>query len=100
MDMTNKLGAWQELFQGAPGYGHIPRAMSPQDSTDGGIVQRIQAAVQQGMISPQAGKYLVENLLDDDNATMDAVRRMPRPQNMPMLENTFPYSLNNGLLGE
>lgn len=100
MQMTNKLGLFQELYPGSPGLGHIPRAMTAEDSTDGGIVARIQEAVKQRMISPEAAQYLIENLLASDSDTVQAVRRMPVPKASPMMENTFPYSLNNGLLGE
>lgn len=98
MQMTPNLPMYEELFQGAPGLGHIPRAMSPQDSTDGGIVDRIKKAAMQGMISPQAAQYLMENLLDSDDSARAALRRMPGPANMPPLENTFPYGLMRGLL--
>lgn len=98
MEMTKNLGMFQEVFPGSPGLGHMPRAISSQDSTDGGIVERLQMAVQQGMISPQAAQYLMENLLDSDEQSRAAVRPMPRPQNMPPMSNTFPFSLKNGLL--
>ena len=99
MDMTKNLGTYEELFQGSPGLGHIPRAMTQSDSTDEGIVDRIKAAVQQGMISPQAGQYLIENLLQGDQDSRKAVRGMPGPSNMPSISNTMPYSMMRGLLG-
>lgn len=98
MQMTKNLGLLEELVPGSPGLGHMPRAMAPQDMTDGGIIERIQMAVQQGMISPEAGQYLVENLLQDDQETAQALRGMPGPQNMPPMNNVFPHSLRNGLL--
>lgn len=55
MELTRNLPMYEELISGAPGYGHLPRRMSPQDSTDAGIAARIQQAVQQGMLSPQVG---------------------------------------------
>lgn len=95
MKMTSNLGQYEELVHGSPGLGHMPRAMGPQDTTDGGIVQRIQEAVQRGMISPEAGQYLVDNLLQDDQESAKALSGMPVPQNMPPAENTFPHSLSN-----
>lgn len=98
--MTQNLGMYQEVVPGAAGLGHMQRAMRPEDSTDNGIVQRIQQAVEQGMISRQAGQYLIENLMEESGMAANALRGMPGPQNMPPLENTFPYSARRGLLGE
>jgi hypothetical protein len=98
MQMTQNLGMYEELYPGAPGLGHIPRATKPTDMTDGGIVDRIKKAVSMGYISPEAAAYLVENLLEDDAMTQQAVRGMPGPRAMPLLNQTFPHSLNNGLL--
>jgi hypothetical protein len=92
MQMTQNLGLLEELVPGSPGLGHLPRRMTPQDNTDGGITQRIQAAVQQGLISPQAGQYLMENLLQDDAQTAQALRGMPGGV-MPPMNNVFPHSL-------
>jgi len=100
MEMTQNLPMYQELIQGAPGLGHIPRPMTPEDNTDEGIVQRIVMAVQEGMISPQAGQYLIENLMGGQEETREAMRGMPRPQNMPALSNTHPYGSMRGLLDE
>ena len=100
MEMTKNLGMYSELVPGASGLGHIPRKMSPQDSTDGGISSRIMQAVQQGMISQEAGKYLIENLLDDDQTTRQALRGMPSPRNMPPMDQVEPYSMMRGLLGD
>jgi hypothetical protein len=100
MKMTNNLPMYEEVFQGSPGLGHMPRRMTAQDSTDGGIVNRIQMAIQQGMISQEAGKYLIENLLDDDQTTRQALRGMPSPRNMPPMDQVEPYSMMRGLLGD
>lgn len=100
MQMTKNLGMYQELIPQSPGLGHIPRAMKPQDSTDSGIVQRLQMAVQQGMISPEAAQYLMENLMGGQDEIAEGLRGMPRPRNMPPLEQTIPYSMIPGLLGE
>ena len=100
MEMTKNLGLFQELIPGSPGLGHMPRAMRPEDSTDAGIVQRIQAAVQQGMISPQAAKFLMENLMASQQDVAQGLRGMPGPNAMPALNNTAPYSMMRGLLGE
>ena len=95
MDMTQNLGMYQEVFPGAPGLGHMPRAMKSDDMTDMGIVNRLKAAVQQGMISPQAAEFLMSDLL---GGSQEVVRGMPMPRNMPDLASTFPYSLTRGLL--
>jgi hypothetical protein len=96
MKMAPNLPMYEEVFQGSPGLGHMPRRMTAQDSTDGGIVNRIQMAIQQGMISQEAGMYLIENLLQDDETSKQAIRGMPMPQNMPPMNNVHPYG---GLLG-
>ena len=100
MEMTKNLGLFSELIPGSPGLGHMPRAMAPEDSTDTGIMQRIQSAVQQGMISPQAAKFLLENMIAGQQETAQGLRGMPRPQNMPPMNQTEPHSMMRGLLGE
>ena len=94
MKMTNNLPMMQEVFQGSPELGHMQRPMTQDDGTDEGIAMRIQQAVEQGLISPEAGMYLIENIMGGQQEQMQAVRGMPRPQNMPPMNNI------RGLLGE
>ncbi len=98
MEMTRNLPMYEELVPGAPGLGHLPRKMAPADTTDGGIIDRIKMAAGQGLISMEAASYLMENLLQDDAVTANALRRMPGPQTMPPISNTFPHGLKRGLL--
>jgi hypothetical protein len=100
MKMTQNLPMYEEIVQGNPSYGHMPRAMTRQDSTEDGIVKRIGAAVSQGLISKEVGAYLVETLLANgelyEGDEMDgsfAMDSMEPPKRMPMPNNVFPNSL-------
>jgi hypothetical protein len=69
--------------------------MAYQDNTDGGIIQRIMTAAQQGLIHPQVANYLMENLLDSDTSTNQAIGQMPQA---PMRPNPMDV-VTKGLLG-
>jgi len=96
MKLAQNLPLHQELVPGSPGLGHIRRAMTPQDMTDGGIAERIHSAVQQGMISPEAAGYLLDDMLGDGGQTKLArqLRRMSMPKAMPAVSDTIPYGWN------
>jgi hypothetical protein len=80
---TNYLPTLEPLDQSNPAAGHMQRPMAYQDNTDGGIIQRIMTAAQQGLIHPQVANYLMENLLDDDRSTNQVIGKMPQAPMQP-----------------
>ena len=91
----NFLPMMEPLDPMRPQSGYMQRPAAYQDNTDGGIIQRIMTAAQQGLIHPQVANYLMENLLDDDRSTNQAISQMPSAPSMPAPNNIVP----KGLLG-
>lgn len=93
---TNYLPTQQPLDPANPSSGYMQRPMADQDTTDGGIIDRIKQAASQGLIHPKVAEYLMENLLDDDASTNQAIAQMPAA---PMQPNPMDVVQSQGLLG-
>ncbi len=97
MDMKreNFLPMMQPLDPNRPQSGFMQRSMGPESHGDQGIIDRIMFAAKQGMIHPQVVNYLMENLLEDDQASNQAISQLPSAPVMPAANNIVP----KGLLG-
>ena len=91
----NFLPMMQPLDPQRPQSGFMQRPMSQDSYTDQGVVDRIMFAAKQGMIHPEVVKYLMENLLESDQASNQAISQMPSAPNMPNPQNI----VHKGLLG-
>jgi len=87
LKMTQNLPMLEPLDPQRPQSGYMRRAMTPQDSTDSGIIERIMYAAKQGAISPEVVNYLMENLLENDTQSNAAISQMPGAPNMPNPNN-------------
>jgi len=101
MDLRNinYLPTQEPLDPSNPSSGYMQRPMADQDQTDGGIIDRIKQAASQGLIHPKVADYLMENLLDDDMATNQAIAQMPSAPMQPMPQDIVSNAPRNGLLG-
>jgi hypothetical protein len=93
MKLAQNLPMHQEVVSGAPGLGHMRRAMTLEDMTDGGIAQRIQEAVQRGFISQEAASYLLDNPMGEGNEIARQLRMLSGPSAMPAVSDTVPYGM-------
>ena len=91
----NFLPMMEPLDPMRPQSGFMQRPMSQDSYTDQGVIDRIMFAAKQGMIHPKVVEYLMENLLDDDRSTNQAISQMPSAPSMPAANNIVP----KGLLG-
>jgi hypothetical protein len=96
MDMKreNFLPMMQPLDPQRPQSGYMQRPMNAESYTDQGIADRIMFAAQQGMIAPEVANYLMENMMQPERASQQAIRQMPAAQNMPNEMNIVPGLLN------
>ena len=96
---ANYLPKYDPLTQGNPQAGYIRRPMSPEDSTDMGITQRIFEAAKAGLIHPQFAQYLIENLGSDQdsydaiNNDEEAARGIPAAPVQPNPMDVVPKGL-------
>ena len=74
---TNYLPMLEPLDQQRPQSGYMQRSMGPESGTDQGIIDRIMIAAKQGMIHPKVVEYLMENLLENDQTSNQAISQMP-----------------------
>jgi hypothetical protein len=95
MDMKreNFLPMMEPLDPQRPQSGYMQRSMGPESHGDQGIIDRIMFAAKQGAISPEVVNYLMENLLESEQASNQAISRMPSAPNMPHPQNIVPKGL-------
>lgn len=92
----NYLPMMQPLDPNRPQSGYMQRATGPESGTDQGIIDRIMIAAKQGMIHPKVVEYLMENLLESDQASNQAISQMP---SAPMQPNPMDV-VRKGLLSQ
>jgi len=93
LKMSQNLPMLDQLDPNRPQSGYMRRAMTNQDYTDSGIVQRIMYAAQQGAISPEVASYLMENMMEEADVQNQAISQMPGAPNMPDPSNVVTKGL-------
>jgi hypothetical protein len=87
LKMSQNLPMLEPLDPQRPQSGYMRRAMTNQDFTDSGIVERIMYAAKQGAISPEVVKYLLENMQESYDQSNEAISGLPGAPNMPNPNN-------------
>jgi hypothetical protein len=87
LKMSQNLPMLEPLDPQRPQSGYMQRAMGPMSHGDQGIVDRIMYAAKQGAISPEVVNYLMENFLQSDVESNEAISKLPGAPNMPHPSN-------------